>query len=210
MTRDDRHREEGFALVEAVAALLIVSLAFLMIATAAALLARSTERTSAAANASEVLIAGTSAWRREVLAAIDARALGTEENVHFLGGPHSIRFVAAPGGIDGPTEIVTIVAEGGRLLRESGALGAGAPIRPATVLLDGPWSYRFEFAGADTPQWQPSWQNAERLPKAVRLAVSGRNGRVALVAVRLMTETACPPEGASCGPQAMEVGDAPR
>lgn len=213
MTRARPDREEGFALVEAIATLLIASLAFLMIATAAALLARSTERTSADANIGEVLIAGTSAWRREVLAAIDPKALGIEdeEDASFRGSARSIRFVAAPGGLDGASEMVAIGAEGGRLLRESQAFGAGAPARSAAVLLEGPWSYRFEFAGGDEPEWQPSWQDAEGLPKAVRLTISGRSGQIALVAVRLLTDAACPPEDVTCAPEEEEEAvDAPR
>jgi general secretion pathway protein J len=208
VTRARSNSEDGYALLEAIATLLIASLAFLMIATAAAILAQSTERTAAETNIGEVLIAGTSAWRREVLAAIDPAALGVadEDGASFRGSAGAIRFVAAPGGLDGISETVAIRSQGGRLWRESGAFGASPGVRGPAVLLEGPWTYRFEFAGGDEPEWQPAWQDAESLPKAVRLTVSGRDGQIALVAVRLMTDphTDCASDDLSCAEEGGE------
>lgn len=211
------NRQSGFALFEAVGALLIASLAFVMVATATGLVARSNERAKALANAHERLIAGTHAWQRDMLSTIDLGALGFDGHAEdFVGTPTSIRFAAAPRGLAGIVETVSINADGERLVRRSrplGRLGERFP-QESVVLMEGPWRYRFAYAGIAPGgglDWQASWIDLERAPVAVRLSVSTEEGEVAIVTARLWptsTNGACPFDPSGC--EKREGGDAAR
>jgi prepilin-type N-terminal cleavage/methylation domain-containing protein len=188
----------GFTLIEALAALAIVSA--VLMATAALIhnvafnFDRGTER---ADNAEHLLLAverlaGDFGSVRPVRQA----ASGASAAVDFIGGPAQIRFVAAGGVAAGPQgeEVIGLAVEDNdgtsRLIRRRATwLGPQTPfeslaLRDPVPLIEGRVDIGFAFArvGADgAVTWSETWNAQPLLPRWVRLSVRDRASGAELI-----------------------------
>jgi hypothetical protein len=176
--------EGGFAMVEAVAALLITSLLFVMLTVAASFVLSGSVRSLERINQAEMLHGGLDAWQREVAQAANpnAMALSLEAALEpvFEGRTDGIRFVAASRGLDRPLEVVAFEAREGSLRRRSAILSNASRLevpsdQPETALLDGAFDYRFSYRGRSADEaWQDAWADPQVLPGFVRLSITDR------------------------------------
>jgi hypothetical protein len=178
-------REAGFAMLEAVAVLLLSSLIFVALAVAGGFIARHSGATVERANEIELLISGLDAWRRDVSAAfLPPFSPSVPAALAFRGTETSIGFLTASAGIEGTAEIVSIAAADSTLLRSAAPWRAFSPsARPPAaepaLLLSGPWRFRFAYVAPGGGEWQGGWEEDGVLPALVRLTVTARrDGRI--------------------------------
>ncbi len=223
-------QDDGFAMVEAVAALLITSLLFVMLTVAASFVLSGAVRSSERINQAEILHGGLDAWQREVSQAANPTALGSwpsgAASVVFEGRPDGMRFIAASRGLDRPLEVVGLGIRSSSLGRQSAVLRTSLenlelPSRqPWTPLLTGEWDYRFDYRGrAADEAWQGQWTEPDRLPGFVRLTITDRatgdpvTSTIAVVAVNAAGPCdagMCESEGAGEDLQAWSDADVSR
>lgn len=217
-------RDGGFALVESIAVLALSALVLLALLIATSLVTRNSGAATRRANAVENLATGLDALRRDIAAARFARGGGdAQAPILFEGSPRALAFVAGDDGSgSGSAENMIRIearsdARQGALVRSSAPLlpqmtgFAGATFSNATVVVAGPWSYRFSYAESQggPPRWQASWQSRKALPGAVRLEVLDRTGaRPALppvvIGLNINAEVKC--ESEECEPAEDEEG----
>lgn len=177
--------QSGFAMVEAVAALLITSLLFVMLTVAASFVLSGSVRSLERINQAEILHGGLDAWQREVSQAANPTAQPFWQSEHatavFEGRAKGMRFVAASRGLDRPLEIVGIEVQNDSLGRRSSVVGADfdgldiASGQPWTFLLSGAWDYRFDYRGRSSDEaWRSDWIEQDVLPGFVRLTITDR------------------------------------
>lgn len=198
-THQPVYAQNGFAMVEAVAALLITSLLFVMLTVAASFVLAGSVRSVERINEAEILHGGLDAWQREVAQAANPTAMALESDgaIHvFEGRSDGMRFVAASRGLDRPLEIVEFRAEGETLQRRADVLKTAfneleiSARAPNTAILAGNFNYRFDYRGRSANQtWQGEWLEQDVLPGFVRLSITDRTTRelvtatIAVVAV---------------------------
>ena len=200
-----RDRESGFALVESIAVLVLSALVLLTLLIAADLVTRNSAAAAVRANEIETLATGLAAFRRDVEGARRVRVASLDGPLLFHGGPTSLGIVAAgdlgPGSGDALIRVATesdgertlLVRSSAPFLPQTSGFGDATFDDPA-VLLAGPWSYRFSYAGA-TGGWLSSWVEPKEMPRAIRLEVSGRDGAVVppiVVRLHIDAEAGCP------------------
>lgn len=185
MRRLRRSGDEGFALIESVAVLMLSALVLLTMLIAGDLVTRNAAAASRRAHEVETLATGFAAVKRDVSRAMFMRAeAGADTPILFQGTPGTLGFVVERDrpdlGYSGSLVWMEARYEDGRgiLERSSARLlpqtagFAGVAFSDPAVLLSGPWTYRFSYAQS-TPelQWVESWSNPAGLPDAVRLEV---------------------------------------
>lgn len=223
-----RDGQGGFALIEAIAVMLLSGLVMLTLLIATDLVTRNARAATQRANAVEGLATGLAALRRDVAGASFTRGgEGPEGLILFEGGPRTLSLARSGdgSGARGPS-LVRIEAryEQGRglLVRSEAPLGlmntgfAGAAFGSPVVLLTGPWTYRLSYgkASAGKMAWQENWANASALPEVVRLEIlDGSSGQriltPLLVPLRVDAEIRCTPggEAGGCGGGAEDPGE---
>jgi type II secretory pathway pseudopilin PulG len=219
--RDD---QGGFALIEAIAVMLLSGLVMLTLLIATDLITRNARAATQRANAIEGLTTGLAALRRDIAAASFTRAGEAPDSpVLFEGAPRALSLARSTAGSGeqsaGPTPAGSLIRiesryEQGRglLVRSEAPMGlmnagfAGAAFGSPVVLLTGPWTYRLSYGRVTGPKmvWQETWTNARALPEVVRLEIlDGGSGRLVatplLVPLRVDAEIRCVPgEGGGC------------
>jgi type II secretory pathway component PulJ len=205
-------RNGGFALVEAVAVLALSALVLLTLLIAAGLVTRNSAQAARRANDLEMLATGLAALQRDLEGAKPSRAGSADGPLLFRGEATSLGFVVGRDGAAlGPGDsLVWITTErddaGARLVRAAAALlpqaddfASAAWGRPS-LLVSGPWLYRFSYAARASPAvWRANWAEPGSLPGSVRLEVIDRAGGVRILpplVARLRAEGPPPcPEG---------------
>jgi general secretion pathway protein J len=188
----------GFTLIEALAALAIVSA--VLIATAALIhnVAFNFDRGAGRADNAEHLLLAVERLAGDFGSVRPVRqaASGANAAVAFIGGPAQIRFVAAGGVAAGPQgeEVIGLAVEDNdgtsRLVRRRAAwLGPQTPFQTLTLqdpvpLIEGRVDIGFAFArvAADgVATWSETWNAQPLLPRLVRLSVRDRASGAELV-----------------------------
>ncbi len=208
MTR--RPKTAGFALVEALSALVITSLVLLTLSISAGLLLRNWERAADDAASLETLSTGLEALRADLKLVTQLQWPGVPGNgVLFHGDQESLTFTAARG-VDGASDgysLVTVKVEDNRrrtsLIRSTAPLIPGQPISLETddslELISGALEFRFAFREAgrrSAPEWYDRWPLGNGIPTAIRVSVvDASHGRHVLppliVTPRVDAEPAC-------------------
>jgi general secretion pathway protein J len=190
--RRERARQDGFALIEAVAVLALSALVLLTLLIAADIVTRNAGAASRRTHEVEAVATGLAAVRRDLAGALFLRA-GPEPDSPVLleGTANAIGFAVAKDRTDlgYSGSLIRIEAQygdgRGTLLRSSARLlpeltgFADATFGDAAVLLNGPWTYRFAYASAarGSLQWSEAWSNPGAIPAAVRLEVLDAEGK---------------------------------
>jgi type II secretory pathway pseudopilin PulG len=215
-----RDGEGGFALIEAIAVMLLSGLVMLTLLIATDLVTRNARAATQRANAIEGLATGLAALRRDLAAASFTRG-GTAPDapVLFEGGPRSLSLARTAQGSEpekgqGAASSGALVRiesryEQGRglLVRTEAPLGlmntgfAGAAFGSPVVLLTGPWTYRLSYGAATAGKmsWQENWTSSKALPDVVRLEIldAGSGQPIVtplLAALRVNAELKCTPD----------------
>lgn len=177
--------EAGFALLEALAALLLGALIFSTMLLAGDMVARRLDAAFQKADRLELFETGLAALRRDFQSALAVPVDSEEEPaILFSGGESSLAFVSGPNGLGGRLdELATIiearpeglVRRAAPLLPNASDFGALQDARPA-LLIAGPWFFRFSYAEELGPPlvWRSQWTAAKELPKLIRLEVVER------------------------------------
>ncbi|WP_315752019.1 MULTISPECIES: prepilin-type N-terminal cleavage/methylation domain-containing protein [unclassified Bradyrhizobium] len=145
---------------------------------------------------------------------------GQAKSVLFDGSETSITLVrTALGPHRGSGLDVVRITEGGgdgaALTRTRAAFAPGSPsardFGDPVVLLKAPYRVSFAYAGTDRI-WSPSWQDAERLPAAVRVTVHDGSrasapslSRIAVIRVSAPPDSVCRPADPTCDRHALSA-----
>lgn len=205
MTRRRDHGEAGFAMVEAIAVLVLSALVMLTLLIATDLVSRNSAAATRQASAIEAFATGLAAVRRDLERAEFLR-VGPEptDAVLFSGSEQAVALLASDDGTGSGESLILIEARYengiGSLVRSSArwlpgqnGFGTGAFANHALVL-SGPYQFRFSYAGGGGQAWQAGWTQQPRLPSAVRLEVVGADSRPAgppLIARLAVTSGGC-------------------
>lgn len=175
-------RDRGFALVEALASLVIVAMVSLMLIEGIGTGRRVWERFDKSAGAADRLIGAQSLLRDRVGQLFPATAYDqTPPYVDFDGTQNALAFLAAPAMAERPAPLRRyrlFLAPSGDLVLTSVSDAAAAPDRRpvAEVLLTGVGSMDIAYFGGDAadpaPSWRESWRREPKPPQAVRIRLA--------------------------------------
>lgn len=192
MTAPARDRKGGFALVEAIAVLALAALVLLALLVATDIVSRNSAVAARRAGDLETLATALAAVRRDLEGALHVpSALEPDAPIIFTGDSDSVGLVVEDdrSGRGMGESLLSIEtrygSRAGALIRSSapflpGMNGfAGADFGASTVLAEGPWRYRFSYAGDVNGElkWRSTWSRQRRLPAAIRLEVLNVRGR---------------------------------
>jgi len=176
--------DSGFALVEAICALVLAALIMMTISLATSLVARSSDRATESLNALEMMAGGLMRLRSDVASTLPVLTEPTGESPLLFSGSSGSLGLAIAGSDTEPEAVVWIEprydAGGGRLLRWERPLGPGDPSfdalrsRRAEVLLSGPWIYQFSYGRRSKDKgvlWAKTWLDRTALPDFIRLDI---------------------------------------
>jgi general secretion pathway protein J len=186
MRRADRTQEAGFSLIEALVAMALLGTVMAGLATVTAQWLPNWSRGFTSVQRNELLERGVERLIAD-LASAEYVPLGSGDSPHplFTGSALSVTFVRRALGPNTKPglEIVRIAETAGRrgavLVRTRARFAPAGPdasdnqlppLRDPVVLLRVPYRVSFSYAGRDR-KWRNAWQDAERLPRAVRVLV---------------------------------------
>ena len=173
--------DQGFALVEALASLVIVGMIALMLAAGATTGRRVWEGIDRRESAGEELENAQAAFRDRVEQIYPATLYqGNPPTVDFQGTPGGLDFLASPSQAERPAPLrrytLSLDAAGDLVLASVSDVGPPetAPVS-RQILLKGVREIDLAYFGATLPdmqrRWRPGWRNQSGLPEAVRLRV---------------------------------------
>jgi type II secretory pathway pseudopilin PulG len=177
--------ERGFALVEALASLVVVAMISLMIFEGLGAGGRVWRGVDARETAAEAVGAAQSLLRERIGHLYPATANDAEvPYVDFQGGPDTMAFLSAPPMAGQPSGLrrYRLALEGGDLVLTSvnDAVAPSERTPVGDVLLRGVDHLDIAYFGADaadpTPSWRGVWNHAARPPKAVRIRLAFNSG----------------------------------
>ena len=188
-------RRDGFTLVEVLATMTISALLLAALFSIASTTSRVSARVERQAGEIEERTRLLSALAREVRQAVPVRWAGTDGSFIFSGTSRRIGFAADSVSPDGVTDVVAIVIDAGEAVtRRMGNIGPNAKSfediafgRPEAMVDN---RYRLTFAYyARLPDGREalldSWTDPRRMPEAVRLTLSGKDGTTSTLRVGL-------------------------
>lgn len=175
----------GFALIEALSALVITSLVLLTLSISAGLLLRNWERTVHDAESFEEMSTGLEVLRTDLRMVARLQWDGVpEDGILFRGDEAGLTLTAARGA-DGSGRGYSLIVLGTESRRDLNALvrvsaplipGQGIAVSPGgpVDLITGPWEFRFAYKDAERgagDAWRPTWQQGNGIPAAIRLSI---------------------------------------
>ena len=176
----------GFALIEALASLVIVGMLGVMLIQGVTTGRRVWERLDTRAGALEAVEGAQTVLRGRLEQAYPATLFGAgEEQVDFQGGPESVTFLAPPAEATRPAPLRRYrldLTTGGDLVLSSladvatpGDLGIARQ-----VLLTGVHQIDLAYFGAEaadpTPRWRPGWNAEAAAPELIRVRIAFEPG----------------------------------
>jgi type II secretory pathway pseudopilin PulG len=203
-----RPRRDGFVLIEALAVLALGSILLGALAGVVTIVVRMADRTAAMVQQGEGEQRALDAIARELGAAVRLRWAGDDRGVFvFQGERDGILFAVDRRDETGLRRSVVVayrqrIADGRvTLVRLEAPIMPGAMLReplafgPEVEICAGALSLRFEYASSDAGTLTPTWEDAGRLPDAVRAAFidPASGGEVAFrrASLRVNAEPAC-------------------
>lgn len=220
------HAEEGFALIEAIAAIALMGVVLSSLAVMTAQWLPAWNKVYDRVQQSETLAIALDRAADDITAAQFMPSEGGSKIVLFEGASRAVVFVRRAIGpnLDRGLELVRIGdaldRRGPAVTRARVAFVPGLrdvdPAAAAVVLLRRPFRLSFEFSGRDGI-WRADWQNEEGLPTAVLVAIADGGGHRMLARIVPIRVQQAPPEGCNggaCGPDLLttstrEPGDEP-
>jgi general secretion pathway protein J len=189
--------EEGFTLLEALAAVAVTAAILAGLATIAGQWLKEWRHGFAALQSADRIGLALDRIVEDLAAAEYARLDGGQGAPLFRGEPGAVVFVRqeiGPGAAP-RLEIVRIGATAGgekvQRARARFAPGEIGAFRDATTLLSPPYRLAFAYAGADR-RWLNAWSDTLKLPRAVRLTVLGEGGSIVTSTAFALKVTAAP------------------
>ena len=207
-----RRTEEGFTLLEALAAIILMGVILSSLAIITAQWLPAWKKIYDRVQRSEDFAVALDRTTDDIGAALFVPADGDSKVVMFEGDHQAIKLVRRAIGpnLERGLELVRIGdaldLHGPVVTRSRVAYAPGTrdvdPASAAVVLLRRPFRLGFEFSGSDGI-WRTDWQNRETLPMAVLVAVLDASGRQRLARVVPVRVQQAPPENcgdSACGP----------
>lgn len=222
MTSRADHRQAGFTLIEALAAMALMGLLVSALAAIASHWLPNWNRGLNRIQRSESVSVALDRISADIAASEFIRPDVQTRSVLFDGSETSVTFVRISLGPRGGRGLDLVrVAEAGEgdgavVTRKRVAFAPGRSSDHAfvdpVVLLQSPYRVSFAYTGADR-SWTSSWRNAETLPVAVRVTV--RNAadptapsisRIAVIHVSAPADSVCRPADSGCERSALAAG----
>lgn len=219
------YAEEGFTLIEAIAAIALMGVVLSFLAAMTAQWLPAWNKVYDRVQQSETLAIALDRAAADIAAAQSMPSEGGSKVVLFDGASRAVVFVRRAIGpnLDRGLELVRIGdaldRRGLAVTRARVAFVPGRrdvdPAAAAVVLLRRPFRLSFEFSGRDGI-WRADWQNEEGLPTAVLVAIADGGGHRILARIVPIRVQQAPPEGCGggCEPDLLatstrEPGDEP-
>lgn len=187
-----RKHQEGFTLLEAMVALVVLGLVLTVAAAAMGTLGTARARVTDIADRAQQLALVRDVLRRQVSRALPLTEAGQETYILTATADRLVFPLAdAPLPGRGGLALAELVIDGNRLLYAQ--TRPGQP-RYQTVLAEGDFTFRLSYRGDDPRQgWVADWTDRQRWPRLVRLEMTatGREMPSIIVPVRADTDRGC-------------------
>jgi len=217
------HGQNGFTLVEVLAALALASLVLVSLNLASSGVRQSVERTHRSLADQAALSAAIGIFQRDVQRIAKLRRASGAKGFMFEGNPRQVIYPASghrgasQAGLYQVRLAVRDVKGGTQLIRDQmpmlpgGMAGEGQSWGDAVVLLEGPFDIGFSYRAPQTGgrAWQDSWSSTTAMPEQIRLTIEDRaTGRLRVPVIvqplQVDAEPECAADALRCGAAAPE------